>query len=572
MFCHDTATQKAKQWTEFHHLLSWTTKFFESLKSNKAILIALELIRGNNEVPIGLAKHHVEEAIGVVSSMLNYDIGLALQHIDTRASNYAANSIMVEDSNGVHELIKQIFVCLYSKCVVRLTVKTNHFYSAALTAFLVDLMYAAGAKSSEIKCLAFDRRESLGSERFAKCPSPCKSSKLSIIAVVMKQTDTFAAAQGIIESYFREQYPNLIILTEESIYDRFIEDWQRYYSHAMFIGPRLDNRTTVVSSVNEKLQIDLAAIDIKAAHKMSGLAINVLKFRTINELLSLLSNLRKIPFMTIWCDDILLSRDFCLKNSICNEFWLNYIPKEIHYRRVCEDMLNYYYETVAEDMANIYNSVIAEFPDEVETLRKMQAGFMKKDARLRSRLVIGAFVSVLNRCKSLKNGSSVECALAKLRRFHQVNSSRFSYSESDHSRVEVYTKFVGLAILLVREENAVKSKPALVELIFQNLIIGNAVLLVCPANTLGAKFELDNDHVIPFKMVHDSMPDISRLTLDTSIEVNDSMNLKKSCPKNTFAIEILPDMNSEAVTVALGCRRKNIWYPNCDQIDYWSNE
>lgn len=573
--CHDFATQKPKVWTELSHLISWSLEFIETLKNNKCSLTTLELLRGANEYPISVAIYHVDESINIVQSAANFEANLDIQHPDTRGLNYAVNNILVEDSTTLQDIMRQVFACLYARCVVRLVVKTNCFYSALVTAYLVDLMHASGAKHDEVDCVAFERRDSIGNERFSKSILANKLSKLSTIATIFKQTDTFAAAQGIIDSYFRDMFPNLIILVEESAYERFVQDWQRYYSHAMHIGSRLDARTTVVDAFNSKVQIDLAAIDIKASHKMSGYAINVLKFRTMTELLTLLSNLRKVPYMSIWNDDILLSREFCLRLNLCNEFWINHVPKSVAGRKYFEDMHIYYYETVIDDMTFIYNSVFAQFPDETESLRKTHNAFLKKESFLRTSLVLQAYVSCITKHKSLKNGSTIGESVARLKKFQRGNLVRSSYPDENGSRWETIYRPVGMAILLVREESSLKNKPVLLEFVFKNLLLGNSVLLVCPHNTLGAKFAVDNDHVIPFKMVHDTLPDISRLSLDASIEQSDSSMTKKSCPKNTFAIEMLPEFTSEtceAITMALGCRRKTLLYPDIEQSNYWSNE
>lgn len=574
VYCLDSVTQKPQTWTDLSHLVNWSTKFLDVLETNKTNLAVLELIKGANEYPISLAKFHVDESISVVSSALSFEIGLNLQHPDTRAQNYAVNSILIDDSISLTDIVRQVFTCLFSKCVVRLVVKTNQFYSSTMSAYLVDLMHQSGASKSEIDCVAFDRRESIGNERFAKSISPNKSSKLSIMATVFSQTDTFAAAQGIIESYYREQYPNLIVLVEEAAYDRFVKDWQRYYSHAIHIGSRLDSRTTVTDTFNGKVKIDLAAIDIKASHKMSGNVINVLRFRTLSELLSLLASVRKVPHVSIWNDDTLLAREFCLRINQSDHFWLNHIPKSLAGRRLAEDQMRYYSETVAEDMTTIYNSIYSQFADESEQLRKLQTTFLKKDGRLRTRLILQAYTTLITKSKSLKNGATVAESVARLKRFQQSNLQKFIGLESE-SRIEAVARPIGLAMLLVREENSIKSKSVIVECIFKNLLLGNAVLLACPANTLGAKFYIDNDHVIPFKMVQESIPDISRLSLDESINLSEASIAKKQCPKNTYAFEILPEMTSEAceaITIALGTRYKNIWYPNVEQGRYWSDD
>jgi len=575
IFSYETGTQKPKSWTELYHLVSWTAAFLSNLKNNKTSLASLELMRGANEFPISLAKFHVDEAISVIVSALNFELGLDVQHPDSRGQNYAVSNILVEDSISLQDIVRQVFACLFSKCVVRLFVKANHYYSSVLAAYLTDLMHLSGGTTDEVKCIAFDRRESLGNERLSRGLSPNKNSKLSVISVIFKQSDTFAAAQGIIESYFREQYPNLIVFVEESTYERFVKDWQRYYSHAVHIGSRLDNRTTIVDTFNSRVHIDLAAVDIKASHRMPGNVINVLKFRSLAELLSLLGNFRKVPYMTIWNEDVLLSREFALRVNQCNEFWLNHVPKSIAGRKFPEDILNFYAEAVAEDTTYIYNSVYSQFAEDVEQLRKSQISFMKKDCRLRTTLILQALTSLITRSRSLKNGATIAESISRLKRFQQAFSHRINAFECGESRIETISRPTGLAILLVREENSVKSKSLLVEFIFKNLILGNAVLLVCPVNTLGAKFCFENDHILPFKMVHENLPDISKLSLDSSIDANETSASKKQCPKNTYALEILSDMGAgtyEAIILALGSRRKSIWYPDVNQTNYWSND
>lgn len=571
----DFTSQKPKQFTELIHLVSWSNAFIQALESNQNNLATLELLRGANEVPISLAKFRVAECINVVSSAANLDVCLVVQHPDSRANFYAINNILVEDSTCMHDIIRQVFACLYSKCLVRLIVKSNSFYQAVMATYLVDLMHSCGASFSEISCYGFEKREAIGNERFQKSYATNKTSKLSTIAIVFKDTDTFAAAQGIIESYYREQYPNLIILVEELAYERFVQDWQRYYSFALHIGPRLDERTTVVESVNEKVKVDLAAIDIKASHKMSGQVINMLRFRSPSDLLSMLSNFRKVPYMSIWNNDILMAREFCLRTNQCSEFWLNHRPRSLAGRRFPEDILNFYGETVAEDMVYIYNSVYSQFADEAEQLRKLSATFAKKNESLKRMLIISTFVTILEKCKSLRVASTVGESVARLKRFEHGSLHHVSMPGDGESQVETLYKPVGLAIIFVREEGNVKNKAALLEMVFKNLIVGNAVLLACPPGTFGAKFAFNNDHVIPFKMVHEVLPDISRLSLDASIEAGETSLCKKQCPKNTFAIEFLPDMNEEScetITVALGTRRKSLWVPDSDQSNYWVDE
>lgn len=601
-FSHDVTSgqQKPFPFTDLNHLVTWTEEFQHVLGKNKLGVSVIDLMKGYNDYPIGKSKYHVDQVLQILESAINFELGFDVTHSDTRGQNYAITNIMFEDSNLLTDLIGQVFAALYSKCLVRIVVKTNQFFSATLASLLVDLMYQSGATRKEIKCLALDRRDSLGCEmKFIKCLGSRKTSRLSIVAAVFKETDTFAAAQGIIESYFREQYPNLIILVEESNYERFVRDWQRYYSHALAIGDRLDSKSCVVDQFNAKVQIDLNCIDIKVAHKMSNYCINVLKFRNLADFSSLLGNLRKVPYMTIWNDDLLVSRKLCLRTNICHEFWLNHIPKQPAQRQLSNDMLSFYGATVAPDMADLYNSVAQEFADDMAAVKKLQASFVKKDPKLRTNIILQAYLSLLAKNNSLKNGQTPSELIARLRRFQMSTLHTMApISEPGESRIEIIRKPVGFAVLIVREmENSAKSRQVLVELIFKNLLLGNGVLLVCPHNALGAKFALENDHVIPFKMVHDIVPDISRLSLgevsgvntsvDTStndMEINgqelqnqalDTSLLKKQCPGNTFAVEIMPDMTSDAcdtITVSVGTKAKEIWFPDADISNYWSSE
>lgn len=332
---------------------------------------------------------------------------------------------------------------------------------------------------------------------------------------------------------------------------------------------------------------------------MGNFCLNVLKFRNLADFSSLLGNLRKVPYMTIWNDDLLFSRQLCLRTNICQEFWLNHVPKHLAQRRLSNDMLNFYARTIAPDMADLYNCVAQEFSEDMEAVRKMQGQFIKKDPKLRTNIILQAYSSLLAKNSSLKNGLTPSESIARLRRFQMSTlHSLAPISEPGESRIEIIRKPVGLAVLIVRDlENSIKSRQILVEFIFKNLLIGNGVLLVCPCNTLGAKFGLDNDHIIPFKMVHDTVPDISRLSLnemngpascaetgDGPDNVNngeqelqsqllDTSLLKKQCPCNSFAVEMLPEMSSsacETITVSVGTRTKEIWFPDSDNYNYWS--
>lgn len=576
IFSHDLTSDKPRSWTQLANLVSWSEVFLDNLTANRSTIAILELMKGSNEFPISKATFNVDEARNIITSATNFEASLGLCHPDTKGDHFAIANTLIDDSVGIHEIMRQVFSHLFMRSAIRLIVKSNLYYSCSLVAFLVDLMHQSGASPSEVKCLALERRDSVGSEmRFIKCISSNKNSKLSVISAVFKQTDTFAAAHGIIEAYFREQYPNLIVLVEEAAYERFVRDWQRYYSHAVQIGSRLDARTTIVDSFNSKVQIDLNAIDIKQSHKMSGYAINILKFRTLTELTSLLANLRRVPIVSLWNDDVLLLREFCLRINVSHEFWLNHIPNSCASRRFPHDLMDLYAESVAPDMTDLYNSVAVDYGHDIDSIRKLHTQFMKKDYRLRTTLVIHAFSQVLSKSRSLRNGLSLEDSVTRLRRFHQGCMHRMSSGEAGESRVETIAKPIGLAIIVVREELATKSKAILVEFVFKNLLIGNGVLLVSPNSNMEAKLSFENDHVVPFKQVCDSLPDMSRLSLDASIETQESSPGKKQCPKNTFVVEMQPDMSSdtcEAITLALGVKYKCIYYPDADSTNYWSNE
>lgn len=569
-------TQKPEPWTELSHLVAWTSEFATALTENKPALASLELARGGIEFPISLANFHVDESIAVVNAALNFEVALDLHHPETKEQNLALCSISIDDSTALHDMMTRIFTCLFARCQVRLLIKSSQSHSSILASYVVELMRKCGAKEAEINCLEVDRRESVSTGKSTRAISSAKDSKLSVVAAVFRQTDTFAAAQGIIESYFREEFPNLLVLVEESAYENFVRDWQRYYSHAVHIGSRLDERTKVVESLNSKVVIDLSAIDIKQSHKMIGHAINILKFRTTSELLSLLGNLRKVPFMTVWNDDVLLAREISLRVNQCYEFWINHIPKSLTGRRFPEELINFYHVNHSCEMAYIYNSLYNQYADEAEQVRKTLVSFQKKETRLRTALILQAFIAIVTKSKSLRNSATVGESVARLKRFQISNLQRSSSSGASDSRVEFVSKPVGLALLSVREENAVKNKASLIELVFKNLLIGNGVLLVCPSNMFGAKFSLENDHIIPFKMLHGPIPDISGLCLEEAAEISETSAInKKQCPKNTYAVEITQEMNSEvseAVTVALGSRRKMIWYTDCDVTNYWSND
>lgn len=574
VYCHDTDTTKSKNWTELVHLVSWSENFLEAMEANKSTMAVLELLKGSNEYPISKAKFLIEEAKDIVSSAINFETGLDIRHPDTRGQVYAVTNILVDDSNGIHDIIRQVFMCLFSKSMVRLIVKSSQYFSSIVVALIVDLMYQSGATSSEVKCLTFDKRDSLGSEmKFVKTIASSKSSKLSVISVVFKQTDTFAAAQGIIESYFREQYPNLIVMVEESAYERFVRDWQRYFSHAVHIGSRLDGRTTIVDTFNSKVQINLEAIDIKQSHKMTGYVINVLKFKTLSELSTLLGNLRKVPTMSLWNDDILLLREFCLRINQCQEFWLNHVPASLAGCRFPFDSMALYADIVAPDMTDTYNSVASEFYEELELVRKLQSQFMKKYLRLRTMLVLQAYISVLTKNKSFRNGLSVEESVARLKRFQMGSLHRMSAANARDSRIEIIGKPVGLAIVLIRSELSQKSKVVLADFIFKNLILGNGVFVVYPSGSMDSKFTSENDHIIPLRVVRDVVPDISRLSLDASIDTQESCSNRKQCPKNTYAVELSSEMTTDecdAITTSLGIRYRTIWYSDVESAKYWS--
>lgn len=567
----DSETTKPKEWTELSHLNKWICKFMELFKSSRKEIVALELIRMNKEHPLTLATYHVDEAISIIKTAASFKIPLDVVHPDTMGHNYAADNVLVEDAHSVVDIIREILIRLYSRCVVRLVVKIGYFYSSALSAFIVDLMHQAGATTAEIQVYAHDRRESICSERLTTMMTPNKLCKQSVFAVAFAATDLFAAVSGIIEGYFREQYPNLVVLVEEGAYSKFIKYWQHYYSHTLNIGSRLDDKVTVVDTFNEKVTIDLSAIDIRQSYKMTGNVINILRFRTLDECLSLINHLRKIPLMSVWNDDVLLTREFCSRINQCEQFWVNNMPKYHHAGRLPEILYRHHYDILADDMAVLYDKIYTQYQDNIEALQKMRLNFIKKDISLRNRLIFSAYLNTLNKYKSFKNGSTDNDIIARQQNFMNIFQTIREDGKGNRC-VEEITSPIGMIIIHVAEEiTTVKQKVLLLELIIKNLLLGNAVLVHCPPSTLAVKFSLENDHIIPFQMIIDETLDItlSNLTLDSSLSG------RKKCPPNTSVVKFDTSFTSEMMggkIRALCCKKKLLWLSTTDRFDYWSSK
>lgn len=590
---------KITQSNDFNLLFKWTSELLKLMQANKCCLEAIELMRHNYSKRI--AQFHVQEAINFVQGALCYDVSFD-------ATVNVANHVTVEDpQTPIQEIVGKLCICLFAKSPVKIIAKVNHYYTCLLAAFLVDMIHEAGVVAGLIQLFVYDpRRDSTNLDDLSasNCgpASLSKVSKLSIVSICLHDLDANLACNCILESYMREvYYSNMIVLVEESIYEKFVLNWSTNYEKIV---------TSKNNNNSWQIEVDLNSIDLKSAHRMVGHCINIIKFRSIEELCKLLGKLRKIPYLQLWTNQYLMAQELCTGHNYldqCHEFWINHLPTNILGRKFDDYLLKYFKDSLRTNMNETYSEIFHYYEDDILEVKKLQNAFMSTSKQVsqskRIARVLRIYLNLISKSKSTKQTNlTIGESVAKMRRF-QSNLLESKINEiPGESRIETLLKPIGLSILVIRNEACIKSKYILVEFIFKNFLLGNGVLLVCPQTILGLRFpiELIKRNHLPFRII-DSTKNIHssiQINQNESLEALDSelaaaahcsqqlqqQQLESSldsglnislvqpakrdmkCPKNVYAIELketeLTSDRVDAMILALGAKRKTVWYPD----------
>jgi len=191
----------------------------------------------------------------------------------------------------------------------------------------------------------------------------------------------------------------------------------------------------------------------------------------------------------------------------CREFWLNHLPPSLNAHHFQWQLIDHFKTIMRQNMDSTYSEVLAEYEPLIEDLRRQYASSLRECAyteATRVSYILTSYLTLITRHKSLKQiGLTIEQAVKRLKCFHRDLVSQVK-ELSQNSRVEHTVDPVGLAILSIEDKACVKSKSAIIEFVYKNLLVGNAVLVVCPRGLLGARFPQDLyclDIMLPFALV-----------------------------------------------------------------------
>lgn len=576
-------------------LVKSLSRFLDSLRCCRQSLETIEFYRlgGATQSERNTASFNVDESIELIQTCLNLDWALDIQISQL-------DCVLIDDlSPSIQDLISRICILLFASSPVRVVARESNYSTCLLGAFLVDLLHEAGVSRKQLQLLVSDyQQESSGAEySFSWLLSSPQSQgtpqKQCLVAICFADTDIVLALMCIFGSYVRDirYHRNLILLIEEANYDTFLYHWENSSDRIMPFLQDID------------VKIDLNCIDIRLASRISKPCINVIKFRSLDDLQNLMGKLRKIPYIQIWSSDHIFIRKFTLsstQSNQCEEFWLNQVrPKNIAGHRFCWQMIRHYRNSMKLHMDGVYTNVFYEFEEKLTNLVKRLSRFSKAKDRLQ--VVTKAYINLISKFKSARqSGLSVSESVYRLRRFFS-STSEISQSIEGESEIETSLRPIGLAILVIKNGRCVKSRSVLLEFVFKNLVLGNGVLLICPTATLGSRFHNESmkiDQQLPFEWIDlriapnesdnldekspgnvsgasEVVPDETETSWDsTDSGLNHSILRKQlKCPKNAYAVEFneseLTSDKVDLLVLGLGTRRRSIWYNNASnmQID-----
>lgn len=378
-------------------------------------------------------------------------------------------------------------------------------------------------------------------------------SSQSIDVSICLSQDTLNTTGLIIQQYLirMKDFPNLLVLVEEPVYrGLFLQDWKAHFKQ-------------LTGEKDHNIKIDTNCISMKEASTMSGSCINISSFCGLQELKNLLSQLTtRISLMTVWSTNHSLAREICLSHAGCKEFWIDHLPISRLKELMCRNQAEHFRKSMQHEMDISFAMDIClpeTYRKELDQIRKSRNRFLEKEGALRSRKILQLYLELITRFKSTRHkGTSVESSLSSMQRFLRENSTiHIKSGAPGESVVETILKPVGVAALIVKSEQCVKSKVPIVEFIFKNLLIGNGVLLVCSESLLGPRFlSVLRRHRLPLRLIDPA----------TVTEEQVSSSTLTLCPEDAFAVEFeFEELTSEkvnALILSLGVKETSIWYPD----------
>lgn len=508
---------------ELGDVLDYMSEFLLRIKQQRKELECVEHIC-NPSIGKQLAQFLVQESINLVASALAFDN----QIVDLSQLGNLVDFIEIDHSRSqlhLHEIISQILLRLFTQTPAYIFVNAGQYKASLLSSYLVDLLHMSGAPKSHVQLFAFSEPTTglLASSEHTRTQTNQGNlnQAQTTLYVCLNNSDIDRAVVTILETYLREpQNPRAIVLIEHSIYQLFLELWQSNYSKGIAASEDL--------SLLE-ICVDLNSIDMSVARRTRGNCINMIKFHSLEELCKLVGCLRSsnhIAHVQLWTNDTLLARQLAGFSSTvskrsalrdqksnyehiltkrCSEFWLNHLPASLSGRRFQWQLIDHFRALLRQHMDLAYSEALRNNELIIDKLRRQHLALGRKcvNPRQRGKLIWHSYLSLISKYKSLKQlGLTVEEAAKRMRSFQQCLLDQANELEGE-SRIEHTIDSIGLAILTIEDKVCIKSKAAVVEFIYKNLLVGNAVLLVCPKNLLGARFpqHLFAEGKLPFAMV-----------------------------------------------------------------------
>ena len=274
-------------------------KLIALIKDCGQLLEFLEVITANATVKVSRkrVKNLLKSLDNAINDLNNYN--------ELKFQTIQYSSIKVSKSESfLLKMTYEIINCVANGSPFQLIVDTE---SAIFGSFILDLLEKSGFEL-EIDLIVVD------SEDMIKLNTTSKPNS-SPIVLVFESADIDSAVHILITSYINDTFGSINVFVQQSVHKRFCEKLRTRLINAITIGDRFDVNKDVAS----KIEVNCDAIDFD--NESTG--IQVFKFRTNEEIKSLIKHFVNIPLIRLWTEKTSLALEFAKSMESSSLFFIN---------------------------------------------------------------------------------------------------------------------------------------------------------------------------------------------------------------------------------------------------------
>ncbi|XP_054167538.1 uncharacterized protein LOC128964898 [Oppia nitens] len=280
------------------------SKLSDQLKQSTKVLELLDMICTKSTLKV--SRNRVQNLLTTLDYSINNQISNHLSDLQLKSLNYTVIE-MFESQSFILKLIHELIPCLINGIPVIL-IATNK--TAISAAYLLDIIENVGLEPTIVQLVIID---DINVKRLDNKTKPLTAP----IVVIFESADIECGIDRIITSCINDTNNSLNVFVQQSIYKKFSILMKTRLSNTVTIGQRFDPNVDTLAPIT----VNYEAIDFDNENK--NFDIQLFKFRSNEELKSLMNHFIDIPFISFWSEKTSLALEFATLIQSSSHIYIN---------------------------------------------------------------------------------------------------------------------------------------------------------------------------------------------------------------------------------------------------------